>query len=214
MQALFAPISITLANTNDTPTNYSNIANLITNSNFSAVGDFEDNFIDARQMQVSPLGAPSTSGLDGNDTILVGDIDNDIYGGDDNDHLFGGKGHDFLFGNFGADKLYGGAGDDRLTGGGGADKFVLGSVDGDTDIVTDFKLEDSILVQVSAPLTGAPADLNALLTALGLTLSDGTDRTGNNVNDIAIMDDQSILMILEGVDIIELDTRHFEVDVI
>ena len=114
----------------------------------------------------------------------------------------------------GADKLYGGAGDDTLTGGGGADKFVLGSVDDGTDIVTDFNLEDSVLVQVSAPLTGAPADLNALLTALGLTLSDGTDRTGNNVNDIAIMDGQSILMILEGVDIIELDTRHFEVDVI
>ena len=91
---------------------------------------------------------------------------------------------------------------------------MLGSVDDGTDIVTDFKLEDSILVQVSAPLTGAPADLNALLTALGLTLCDGTDRTGNNVNDIAIMDGQSILMILEGVDIIELDTRHFEVDVI
>ena len=91
---------------------------------------------------------------------------------------------------------------------------MLGSVDDGTDIVTDFKLEDSILVQVSAPLTGAPADLNALLTALGLTLSDGTDRTGNNVNDIAIMDGQSILMILEGVDIIDLDTRHFEVDVI
>ena len=41
--------------------------------------------------------------------------------------------------------------------------------------------------QVNAPLAGEPADLNALLTALGLTLSDGTDRTGNGSNDTVII---------------------------
>ena len=108
----------------------------------------------------------------------------------------------------------GGGGNDTLTGGEGADKFVLGTIDDGTDIVTDFNLEDSILVQVNAPLAEAPADLNALLTALGLTLSDGTDHTGNNVSDTAIMQGQSILMILEGVNIVDLDQDYFEVEVI
>ena len=242
LQALYTPDEILLGNEDGSATNYSNIVDLVTNGNSEAAGNNEDNYIDARQMQADPSsGFSSVSGLGGNDAIFGGDIDNNMDGGSGNDHLFGRKGNDFLFGNLDNDKLYGGSGDDvlqggagndlldggtgddvilggggndTLTGGGDADKFVLGSVDDGTDIVTDFKLEDSILVQVSAPLTGAPADLSALLTALGLTLSDSTDRTGNGSNDTVIIQGGVDLMILEGVDMIELDIRRFEVEVI
>ena len=242
MQALYTPDEILLGNEDGSATNYSNIVDLVTNGNSEAAGNNEDNYIDARQMQADPSsGFSSVSGLGGNDAIFGGDIDNNMDGGSGNDHLFGRKGNDFLFGNLDNDKLYGGSGDDvleggagndlldggtgddvilggggndTLTGGGDADKFVLGSVDDGADIVTDFKLEDSILVQVSAPLTGAPADLSALLTALGLTLSDSIDRTGNGSNDTVIIQGGVDLMILEGVDMIELDIRHFEVEVI
>ncbi|MGC6517444.1 MAG: hypothetical protein ACON49_05400, partial [Candidatus Puniceispirillaceae bacterium] len=111
----------------------------------------------------------------------------------------------------------GGGGNDTLTGGEGADKFVLGTIDDGTDIVTDFNLEDSILVQINAPLAEAPADLNALLTALGLSLSSGVDHTGNGSHDTAIMQGQTTLMILEGVDAVDtsdLYDAYFEVEVI
>lgn len=94
---------------------------------------------------------------------------------------------------------------------------MLGSVGDGTDIVTDFEGQDLILVQINAPFATDPADLGALLTALGLTLSSGVDHTGNGSHDTAIIQGQTTLMILEGVgavDTSDVYNAYFEIDVI
>ena len=83
-------------------------------------------------------------GLAGNDTILGGDYNDNIYGGAGNDTLLGYGGNDLLVGGLGSDSLNGGAGNDilrgfswgynreidSLTGGTGADTFMLGDATG------------------------------------------------------------------------------------
>jgi Ca2+-binding RTX toxin-like protein len=68
----------------------------------------------------------------GNDTLIGGAGDDDLYGDGGNDSLDGGLGDDTLDGGFGSDTLVGGAGDDFLfafkgkdvlTGGAGSDLF-------------------------------------------------------------------------------------------
>ena len=126
----------------------------------------------------------------GNDTI---------YGLGGNDTINGGDGSDLIFGNIGSDLLVGGSGNDTLvgtdfglvsdidvlTGVAGADVFVLGNAAGifylgtsDYALITDFGLEDRILVQnpaliavnsVSLPvdLTGITLSFNSNLISLG-----------------------------------------------
>jgi len=66
----------------------------------------------------------------GDDVVVGGDLDDEIFGNTGNDTLsggagadvlFGGEGNDLLWGEGGSDTLYGGAGDDRLEGHAGAD---------------------------------------------------------------------------------------------
>uniref|UniRef100_UPI00155E7751 VWA domain-containing protein n=1 Tax=Vibrio cholerae TaxID=666 RepID=UPI00155E7751 len=61
-----------------------------------------------------------------------------------NDILNGGEGNDILYGQGGNDILIGGLGDDILTGGSGEDlfKWVDGDLDGSTDRITDFKIDE------------------------------------------------------------------------
>ena len=101
-----------------------------------------------------------------------------------------------------------------ITGGDGVDKFVLGGVDDGQDIVTDFSSIDRVLVQIDTPLTQQIDDLDDLLSALGLTLSGGQDKTNNGSDDTVIQQGDTILMILDGNDTNELHISQFEVEVI
>lgn len=53
-------------------------------------------------------------GRTGNDTLIGGSADDQLYGGTGNDTLVGGAGNDILNASQGADSLSGGAGDDRI----------------------------------------------------------------------------------------------------
>jgi Ca2+-binding RTX toxin-like protein len=84
-------------------------------------------------------------GGDGAD-ILRGNADNDILYGDTPGTTTGNEGNDTLLGGYGTDELHGGAGNDTLDGGrgadvltgdGGNDVFVM-TVSMDADVVTDF----------------------------------------------------------------------------
>jgi Ca2+-binding RTX toxin-like protein len=84
-------------------------------------------------------------GLDGNDhlyggvlnDVLTGGNGNDgLHGGDGDDILDGGSGHDVLHGGRGKDRLVGGTGSDTLNGGEGDDTYIIvrsGSVKQVTD---------------------------------------------------------------------------------
>ncbi|WP_019499686.1 calcium-binding protein [Pseudanabaena sp. PCC 6802] len=81
-------------------------------------------------------------GNDGNDQVN-GNIGNDtVDGGGGNDVVRGGQNEDIINGGDGDDTIYGDIGVDTLTGGSGADVFVLQANRG-TDIITDFRTEDS-----------------------------------------------------------------------
>ena len=130
------------------------------------------------------------------------------------ENLIGSDHDDVLIGDAADNILIGGAGNDRLAGGSGIDKFVLGGIDDGTDIISDFSSFDRVLIQIETALAEQPADLADLLTALGLTLDGGTDRTGNGAFDTAIMQGDTELMILEGINAVEWHVSYFEVEVI
>ncbi|MGK4001069.1 calcium-binding protein [Sorangium sp. So ce1036] len=86
-------------------------------------------------------GGPGNDGLSGQggDDVLSGDDGDDgLDGGDGDDHLIGGSGDDNLTGQRGNDVLDGGEGDDHFTGGEGDDTFLVGGMEGGTDLVDDF----------------------------------------------------------------------------
>jgi Ca2+-binding RTX toxin-like protein len=68
-------------------------------------------------------------GGDGNDTLSGGDDDDFVLAGDGSDSLIGGDGDDFLFAGEGNDTLLGGIGNDFLQGDNGSDSLIGG--DGD-----------------------------------------------------------------------------------
>ncbi len=72
------------------------------------------------------------AGMDGNDSIYGGNLDDIIHGGRGNDILYGFGGKNGLFGNEGNDTLYGGNDDDRIDGGAGNDSLIGG--DGSDDL--------------------------------------------------------------------------------
>ncbi|MCF8008067.1 MAG: hypothetical protein K9K84_11750 [Methylovulum sp.] len=76
------------------------------------------------------------NGLDGNDTLYGGNLQDDLSGGIGNDLLYGGNDQDFLYGQEGNDTLYGeqdsdyldgGTGNDTLDGGLGLDTLIGGA---------------------------------------------------------------------------------------
>lgn len=99
-------------------------------------------------------GNDTLEGDAGNDTVVGGDGTDAIKGGADNDQLYGDAGADLLQGHAGTDILVGGTGADTLTGGSGLDYFVfdegdLGTSAGLTDLVTDYKLGEADVIDVS-----------------------------------------------------------------
>lgn len=119
------------------------------------------------------IGNDLVSGNIGNDT-LYGNEDNDTlfgYGGEDylagglgDDTLSGGTGDDELDGSFDNDEIYGNDGNDTLTGGEGSDQFVF--VKGQdlaldyVDIITDFNVEEDVLVFKDFGFEGTVYDTN------------------------------------------------------
>ena len=78
---------------------------------------------------------------------LTGTSFNDSLGGaTGNDSIAGGAGNDSIIGYSGDDYLYGGSGDDTLTGDLGKDSFVFERLDDGIDDITDFSVNDDILV--------------------------------------------------------------------
>lgn len=69
----------------------------------------------------------------GNDLLVGGAVDDEIYGGSGNDRLFGGEGNDYLNDTAGENQLSGGGGNDRLFGGSGND--TLAGDDGNDVVV-------------------------------------------------------------------------------
>lgn len=76
------------------------------------------------------IGAPGQINIfDGGlgfDSIVGGNLNDQLSGGADSDKIDGGRGDDILRGGAAADKLLGGPGRDTLKGGGGSDKLVGG----------------------------------------------------------------------------------------
>lgn len=98
-------------------------------SNFgdTVVGDYQDNFVNARG---------------GNDTLFGGDGNDTLLGGAGNDDLFGESGNDDLQGSDGDDLIFGGLGADAISTGNGLDvvKYVDGNDSNatDMDVISDF----------------------------------------------------------------------------
>jgi Ca2+-binding RTX toxin-like protein len=84
------------------------------------------------------------------------------------ENLQGGVGADFLKGNAGANVVNGGAGADTLTGGGGADKFVIDTLTGGFDTITDFTVAvDDIVLSSAAFSALAPGALTGAEFRIG-----------------------------------------------
>ncbi len=112
--------------------------------------------------------------IEGNEIIIGSSTNAYIYQIDfgDADTLVGGDGDDQLFGFFGDDQLIGGAGNDTLTGGAGADRFVL---DMDQDIITDFKISEGDILDVSNLLVGYVRGVSDINDFVQFAIAGGND---------------------------------------
>jgi Ca2+-binding RTX toxin-like protein len=95
---------------------------------------------------LSGQGNDSVLGGTGDDTIDAGGGNDIVKGGDGADSLMGGAGNDTIAGDAGNDIISGGAGSDLLTGGAGSDVFVIGDDGSGLDIISDFSVGDSLLI--------------------------------------------------------------------
>jgi Ca2+-binding RTX toxin-like protein len=88
----------------------------------------------------------SLRGGTGNDTIAGGFGNDSLLGQTGNDTINGGLGNDSLIASTGNDTITGGVGDDTISGGTGQDSLVFNSLDGGIDTITDFSVNDDLLV--------------------------------------------------------------------
>lgn len=81
-------------------------------------------------------------GLDGgNDTLIGGDDDDEIYGGIGDDHIDGGAGNDLIHGGKGHDRILGGSGNDTIHGGEGMDIVFGDRVANSMDVAAPFAVD-------------------------------------------------------------------------
>ena len=91
----------------------------------------------------------------------------------------GGRGDDTLSGGMADDVLSGGPGQNRLTGGGGRDRFVVFGTDPGTDTITDFRLAEGDLLDLTDCLRG---DSRNLRDYVRVTVEDGGARFDLDLN--------------------------------
>ena len=106
-------------------------------------------------------------GLDGTDSLEGGPGNDSLDGGGDSDSVYGGPGNDTLLGGLGGDFLEGGAGDDSVVGGDGDDYLVVYDYQLGNDTLNAGPGNDLLFVNVTA----VPAEY--VTHALG---DDGDDR--------------------------------------
>jgi Ca2+-binding RTX toxin-like protein len=128
-----------------------------------ANGDTKSNLLSGNDLIIGDGAKNQLSGMAGNDRIFGKQGNDRLSGGAGNDQMDGGKGNDVLEDSSGNDVLKGGVGSDRLmagggadilvggdgfdllTGGAGADLFVLSMGKQNSDIVTDFNVQEDLL---------------------------------------------------------------------
>lgn len=107
-------------------------------------GGFGDDILSGNQ------GDDTLSGNSGNDKLFGFSGSDLLLGGSGDDTLSGGTENDVLLGDDGNDALYGGPGSDTLTGGADSDEFVFvfgnDLVGTDVDVITDFNVEEDVIV--------------------------------------------------------------------
>ena len=123
------------------------------------------------------------------DNVLQGGAMNDvIIGGMGNDLLMGGAGNDYIQGGAGNDIIYGGLGDDIMFGGAGADSFAWTAADLDNghDRIMDFSLAEGDALNFNDLLSGNDS-LEGLFTFTAIDAENGVvslhvDTNGNQVD--------------------------------
>jgi Ca2+-binding RTX toxin-like protein len=114
-------------------------------------------------------------GLDGNDHLTGGNLDDILYGNSGNDYLSGGLGNDIL---------RGGTGDDYYYGGGGHDTYIYGLGDGDDIIYAHRPMEENNFGLLKFEKGIRPEDL--YISSRDELMGDLTLRFANNNGSITI----------------------------
>ncbi|HGS4438424.1 TPA: VWA domain-containing protein, partial [Vibrio cholerae] len=142
-------------------------------------------------------------GQGGVDLIFGGSGNDHLYGGEGNDGLRGGTGNDTLDGGAGNDILIGGFGNDILTGGSGEDlfKWVDGDLDGSTDRITDFKIDEDKIDLSDLFVNPSDQDVMELLANIKSTVQ-GDDQSSSFK--VEKNDGSSVTIQLDGVSSVEL----------
>jgi Ca2+-binding RTX toxin-like protein len=89
--------------------------------------------------------------------ITGSDFNDSLLGGTGNDTIAAGAGNDSLLGSTGNDTLSGGSGNDTLSGGSGNDSFVFERLGEGIDTITDFSVNNDLLVFSAAVDAGLVA---------------------------------------------------------
>jgi Ca2+-binding RTX toxin-like protein len=141
-------------------------------------------------------GSITTYGTSENDVIngiLVGNLNDTIYGGAGNDTLAGDAGTDTLYGEAGNDILKTGDGADTLHGGAGSDTFLF-VPNTTSDTIADFSLAQRDKIDLSLLLQGFDPQSDAVTDFVEITTSGGSsilkvdvDGGGNSFVQIATL---------------------------
>jgi hypothetical protein len=140
-------------------------------------GDFGNDVLTAS------VGPAVLHGGGGDDQLVAGSGDAQMFGDSGNDVLIGGAGQDFLSGNDGDDRIYGGSGPSTLVGGAGSDYIQAGIGDeqmwgGDYASSSDDGSTDTFVV--TTPSANLLQILTSNLSVNGAFANDSVLLQGNN----------------------------------
>jgi len=162
------------------------------------------------------------NGRKGNDHIIGSAISDSILGELGDDTLAGGDGNDFLHGGKDNDLLLGNAGDDTLTGGKGKDSFVFNNLDEGVDTITDFSVQDDLLVFWATGFGDdlAVGNLSSERFIIGTAATDSEHRfiyddlNGDLFYDLDGNGDIGHVKIAQFDSNLQLNNNHFQIDVV
>lgn len=118
----------------------------------------------------------------GNDTLRGGNGLDLLQGGIGNDQMIGGVGDDTLLGGGDDDLLEGALGVDVLTGGSGSDSFSFEATNVGADVITDFDVEDDLILVNGTAFGLASGALPESAFVLGTTATTASHRFLYNSN--------------------------------